>query len=216
MTEQCPICNSQNIIFNNILQKKLCNYCFLNYCTEDYHVQLSENEIFKNFNELFIDTLDNTNPVLISSNQLIKNKINANIFDIREQGLFNLKTGSKFLSKGKISQIIIPDISHLKLIDIFNAKSLYSNNVLINIGIFTPNFIKNNQEKIKNLKYIYSLFTVSKICEINNFDIYDISSNINYMLLNIKMGRCENDILLNKLQKLWNEHLFSGIFKDLE
>lgn len=216
MIDICPICESQNIIKNNFLKKDLCCYCFLNINDNSPDGSSHSIDIVNLFKNLY--PINNTykNSILISNTNFIKDNINISELQLFQYDSFNEKNISKLLAKGKIDKIIIPDISYIRLKSILSLEKLYSNDINIYLGIFTPDFIIKNLQQFENTKYIYSLYTVSKICTIYKFDIYDTYNDTDYMLLNIKRGISQKTDINNKLQNLWDSHILSPIFSVLE
>lgn len=215
MTNICDLCESQNIISNNILEKNICGYCYFNFSNDENKNLSLEIDLFNYFKELFPNKKQYNNTVLISNNNLIKSYIDTNTFDSYDEKLFK-KNISKLLSLGKIDRIIVPDISNIYLKSILSIGEFYSKSIDLYIGIFTPNFIANNIAAFKKVKYIYSLLSISKICALNNFDIHDIYYNIDYMILNIKREECKNNNTTNRLQNLWDAQALSSIFNVLQ
>jgi hypothetical protein len=215
MNKACVLCESQNIISNNILDKNICGYCFFNFNNDIESKAALEIDIFNYFKDLFPNGKKYNNSILISNNNLIKSCIDTATFEEYDEKLFK-KNISKLLSLGKIDRIIAPDISNVCLKSILSMDEFYSKNVDLYIGIFTPDFIAKNIIEFKKTKYVYSLLSLSKICILNNFDIHQIYHNIDYMILNIKRKNCDNNDAIKELQDLWDIHASSLIFSPLK
>jgi hypothetical protein len=216
MSKACNLCNSQNIVKNNILDKNICAYCYFNFGENASNDILNQADIFNLFKKFYSNKTKYNNSALVSSNSLIKADVQASVFEEYGENIFNKKNASKLLSSGKIDSVIIPDLSNVCLKSIFSIQELFSKNIDLHIGVFTPHFILSNIEQFKKVKYIYSLVSLSKISILNNFDIYNIHHDTDYMILNIRREINNNTDIAEKLQNLWDLHAFSSIFDALK
>jgi len=215
----CKICNSPNTNINKYLTNfYTCSYCCFSEIIEKQDCsEGSKYELNNEFIQSCVNKKGIKNLAVCSSDPFYKNIYERSFFSEVDnvENSFNIKNASSILKYGKIDLLIIPDISEINLWELVSTtKDTLSDNVDMHIGIYNPFFIQKNYSKyFTNNKYLYSMFVVSRILSVNNFDIYNLEEKDGYILLNAKRGVLETQSDINKkIQTIWNDHYDCDIF----